>query len=575
MKLGNSWAKAIVINAVILILMLIFTDMSYETNDDYAISVRTLMGDPYTYFVNYFLCRFMIWLQGLIPTLNAFVLVQTALSFVALTCISALYLGRDRSFVASLIFVLILAIYSFDHYSVVQFTKTSALLLTAGMLMLIDAMTMRLAPGYYIGALLLFYLGSCFRMQSAVIAVGFAGLFLIFWIVENRRELIPEGYLNPGRLCVYVILLMLLAGSFAFHLWSNEINMSTKALKDYQDYSYERSWVIDYSDFKNYDKHKAEFDEMGLSKNDLYLINNWYFDYDGAASYDNLKAIAGEYGKSRQADAQSIEKAVRKCVREIISDIKDLSATGRHIIILVAIALAGLFLLRPRYWIYIVALGAATIMIYAGLYYMGRPAYRALYGIDLNATLWLLWYFDRSRYWIPEKDDKRGIAVFMRGSSVVVGVAFMLVLACGIYLCADRSGDKHRDIVEGLRSHELTQEIDANKDKVYVFSTREKKNTEPYAYPMMTPDPDENVFTFGGWGTMSPYLLDRMEAYQLENLFEDIIDNENVYVIEKKNVDRMEEYFNKWYGDKGKGKIKYHKVKEVDGKEIWQVVREP
>ena len=42
MWVKSNWAKAIVTNLVILILMLAFTDMSYETNDDYAIKRKLL-----------------------------------------------------------------------------------------------------------------------------------------------------------------------------------------------------------------------------------------------------------------------------------------------------------------------------------------------------------------------------------------------------------------------------------------------------------------------------------------------------------------------------------------------------
>ena len=52
MVFRNNWVKAILINGVILALAPIFSYMSYETNDDYAIAARLQAGDPYTGYVN-------------------------------------------------------------------------------------------------------------------------------------------------------------------------------------------------------------------------------------------------------------------------------------------------------------------------------------------------------------------------------------------------------------------------------------------------------------------------------------------------------------------------------------------
>ena len=68
---------------------------------------------------------------------------------------------------------------------------------------------------------------------------------------------------------------------------------------------------------------------------------------------------------------------------------------------------------------------------------------------------------------------------------------------------------------------------------------------------------------------------DRLHSYGLSNVFRDIIDNPQVYVIEDKRVDSMEEYFNRWYADPedGASAIRYEPVDEVDGYQIWSVVR--
>ena len=56
----NNWIKSLAVNMVILILVLVTTNLMYETNDDYAIAARIADGYPYVNFINYYLCRILI-----------------------------------------------------------------------------------------------------------------------------------------------------------------------------------------------------------------------------------------------------------------------------------------------------------------------------------------------------------------------------------------------------------------------------------------------------------------------------------------------------------------------------------
>ena len=59
--------------------------------------------------------------------------------------------------------------------------------------------------------------------------------------------------------------------------------------------------------------------------------------------------------------------------------------------------------------------------------------------------------------------------------------------------------------------------------------------------------------------------MDRLKKCGLNNLFEDIIDNEKVYVIDNSNAKHMEEYLNKWYGNRYKNKkIVYKKIDDIN-----------
>ena len=571
MLFRNNWIKALIINIIIFALIMIFTDMAYETNDDYAIAGRIVFGDPFAGYVSYFLCLPMIGLQQLLPSVNIFVGAQMLTSFFAFVCFTKLILDQGRGFLFDLMMVLIVCVYSFDHYSVIQFTKTAGLLTVVGLILICDAIIHRKNAGGYIWGFILLYLGAAFRFEMIAFSVGFAGLYLLFWGVRNRRALLPEGYLTPKKVAGYVICLILLAGTAGMYVLSNDQNKGTEELAEYNAYNDYRSAVLDYSIYDHYKEHPEAYEDVGITKNDFFLINSWYLDFDGAASEENLAKVTEIYGQAHHGGSASAAGPAKKFVKNTIKDIRNMSMPGIHIAILLILALLAIVRLRPGYWIYVLALGAAAVCLYLFLYYLGRPAYRTSYIIDLAATFWLLYYIDPERY-RAGRNGAPEAGIPTRAAAVLVTICVMVAAAAGCWTGYERGISKHDSIASQIRPSALTERIAKDTDHTYVFSTRQKKNLSSYADPLRAPEADANVLTFGSWGTKSPYIQEKMKARDLNNVFGDIIDNESVYVIEGRNKDRMEEYFTRWYGDENT-QICYESAGEVDGYELWQVVR--
>ena len=81
---------------------------------------------------------------------------------------------------------------------------------------------------------------------------------------------------------------------------------------------------------------------------------------------------------------------------------------------------------------------------------------------------------------------------------------------------------------------------------------------------------DRNVTGTGGWGVLSPYMLDRLAEFGVYNPIKDLIDNEKAFYVGNKNIKRLTEYYNKWYGTP-ETTIYMDQVDEVDGRKIWSV----
>jgi hypothetical protein len=137
------WLVSIAVNLAILFAVMHFAPMYYETNDDYSIACKIAEGYPYVGFVNYYLCRVLIVLQKLFTGVNIFMLSQIVMSCIAFTAVYRVLIERSREVTEWLLAAVVIAFFSFDHYSAIQFTKTSALLMASGLLYVAYAYTRR------------------------------------------------------------------------------------------------------------------------------------------------------------------------------------------------------------------------------------------------------------------------------------------------------------------------------------------------------------------------------------------------------------------------------------------------
>ena len=565
-KTKYSLLKSAAINAVILAAVLIATHMMYETNDDYAIASRIVDGYPEVNFVNYYLCLILVKLQEAIPSLNAYVIFMIAGSYLSFTCILKLIMDRTDQKIIHIASALVISVFSIDHYCTIQFTKTAALLTCASLMLMLDTLTRRRNLFHILIALIFLYAGAALRIDSLIAAIGFAGLYLIYWLFINRKSLKEEGYLTGGRIVLYIILLALTGGCYVFNHMSYLANTDTDDLKAYKEYSQARSDIVDFGVYDSYDKNASEYEKIGISENDLYLIDHWFFDYDGAASLDNLIKIK-QIDDAGEHESYTVTQAARSFYESATRSVRKLGYTGIHLIILCIIALWMLITLHPRHWLYIIATGAFAACLYLALHYLQRPAYRALYMADIGAAMWLLYSlstaFEYDRRIIGEKRRRPLLAMGICTSLIAVMLLLPLCIKCN----KSYEGIQYKRMPE-----ELSEYLERNSDSFFVFSTSEKKSAETYFTPWKAPDTaaEKNVMGTGSWGTKSPYVLDKLAVYGLRNPIKDLINNEKAYFIGNKRIGKISDYYNKWYGGDGKT-ILMEQVAEAGGYKIWKV----
>ena len=560
-----NWIIAIVVNVLILILVLKFNHLYYETNDDFGISRRLYDGFPYIGFVNYFLCKTIIFIQNIFPNINIFILSQLTLSFLSFIAIYKLIIDRSRRFSTGIIAAAIIAIFSLDHYSSVQFTKTAALLMCVGLVIVIDNHLHERFIRYYLLGYLLLYIGAAYRQKVMLPTMAFAGAFVFVNLITEYKEhknKITDKKSFRKEVIYLLIVAMLAMLPYGIDKLSDSINSSTDLLKTARSYHKERAKVTDYPTYQFYEENKAKYEEAGFSENDIYLVSHFLLDYDGAASYENLKKI-NEINYPSVVEHRSIQEAGTKFVTRTGRSILSLKIEGVHIIILLILSLILLIVSEPKKWLYVLMFGGLAVAMHISLYYIQRPQYRAFYTVDISVALWLLYVLSLESGKMAKK--KRLIAVTLL-SGVAIGYLFVPL--------AENTEIGYFQNVRKIQTETVSEFYNNNSDKFYICSTNAKKRHSSYLNPLEIPVKEKNATGQGGWGTLYPYELDQLAEFGMKNLVGDAIDNDNVYFVGTSKLNRLREYYNKWYGD-DRSEIVFVEVDKIENQKIFQIIKVP
>ena len=553
----RNWLISLAINIALIAAVFAVSELTYETNDDIAISAEIAAGYPYVGFVSVYLCRALIAIQNIFPGANIFVYAQLIMSFIAFTVIIRIILERQESVLVTVLAILVTAYFSLDHYGCLQFTKTSALLMTAGLLWVTDAYLYERKVFYFICAFALYFTGVAFRQKGMFPAIAYSAVFMAIWWLTNRKEFFKDRKLLPEAGLVLLIIVMMIV-PYGIDKASDAANASTPELRAGRLYQQERTQLTDYPFLKYTDQNMHEYEAAGFDENDLSLIDRWFFDYDGVASYENLKTINKINAPYVKAD-KSVFKAFKRAVKYSLESVVARDMNGWHIIFVLLIAVYLLAERRPGAWLYVLGAGALTIALYTVVYYMSRVQYRAIYVSDVNAVFWLLYCAAIGRR--AERKTAGNIVLAVTIAAVLISFPASLRTINGMY-------DYNSTLIE---SPEVTAYLEENPDNFYIIPTVIAGQPQSYLTPLKTPVFPDNAADTGGWDTMTPYRLKHLRAHGIENPVKDLINNPGVYFLGDFKVKGLTQYFNKWYCRNGE-KAEFIRVDEAGDLGVYQVV---
>ena len=563
---------AICINSAVLIFFLLFTNLRYGSNDDYAIGGAILIdGYYYLPFTNFFLGNLVGSIQKITLFWNAWVGCQIMFSFIAFVAMTYILLEKAKNSIwLRALAVCIVLVFACNHYSVVQFTQTAALLMVAGSIIIIYTIeyTSEKIPLIIGGCI--FLLGSWYRFKGINVAFGFALVFIVFLVFHHRKQIqscIKNNKFNRVQFIIVAVVILVVVGTNQLSIY---IHTSTPELKYFKEYNLARAQFMDYPKL-DYAENEAFFKELGISENDYILMSNWIHDSNTVASLENLRKI-NQHREREQAAQIDFSIFIYDFMKNTRYDVRDLTMRGINTVFLIMLAILILVAIRFRNWPVFICFAAAYFIFYLYLYVTGRYPYRASYIIDLAAAVWCVYAIKVSnlRSIFQRKSGSRSR---LPATLVAIAVVVFTVIILNGSNALKFTEPRLIPPLEGPST--ISQYMMDNPEKTFVLSARASRyNRTGSIYDSYTKlkTIGSNTFSFGGWAGLAPFENARLAERGLTNVFGDIIDDESVYVFELRDdrVRMLEQFFTDHYAPAGKI-IYFEHVKELGDVSLWQV----
>ena len=556
---------AVVLNLLIMSFCILVTSFTYTNGKDFYNSIFICQNHfYYSSEINYILAVIIGTIQYAVTDINAFVLVEVGLSFAAFTSITYVFADKfnfRKSFVFSMVINILFAL---NHYSTIDSNKTATLLLAGGFLMILNAIrNKRYNLPCWIGVAEILF-GAFYNIVYFFVALGFGVAFFLGDMIAKKKFRLDFQkffwYFRP-YLLMFLFVTLVTLGLTQF---SYSINHSSEESADYYRYSTLKD-SIDTLPFPDYSEHAEEFSEVGIESDCEYeLLKNGYYDDSKALNITSLELVSDI--QQRESD-KTVLYALNDWFEDMLGHVMGLDAFLIAAVVYLLISAVFIVYHKNRFaffpLFFVIAAFAASVTIR----YLFDGSDSRIYGIWVMMIVFLLFSFN----FVGLRSKMPAERLRTRNSFLIISCV-ALVLLFGAYTTMYMLNTPNR---ENDAPYNLITEINRRPDCYYVMDSASKqefdKYTENYIHPLwgFREGYLENLDSFGFHHNYE-MLRKRNLSY---NIYEALLTNRKIYVVDKYITFKKEKYFNVNYGKKYEN-IYYQLVKELDDYKIYEVVVE-
>lgn len=554
---------SIVLNLIIAVFCALVTSFHYDTMDDFY---NSMYISHYHYYysndINYILCILIGSLQFILGRFNCFVLALVGLSLTSFVSITYVFSDKYSKPVATVFSVIINILFALNHYSAVNSSKTSALLLAAGFLLILNAIrNKRYNLPCWIGVCEIL-LGSFFNYYYFFIAFGFAFAYFLADMIAKRKYKIAFRkffwYFRPFLL-MFAFVFMLTLG---LNQYSISVNTATEETANYYEYCNLTDAINNYP-YPDYKEYADEFSAVGLDSEDEYeLLKNSYYDSNTSLNNTTLQVVSDI---QQRTNNKNVLVEFGNVFVDIWRHIITFDSTALVMICLLILATIYIIYQKRRFcffpiFIIIIAIASSTVLRY---FFMAQDY--LTYGIWLLMFVMILNAFD-----FEQKRPLKHKELFELNLSkrIISGIAVLLLFVGSGFVYAAHlneidMSDKPVGLYLAIKKHpERYFVLDPNTATEYMTYT------DNYVHPLWGFSSSflDNIDTFGAFQRID----DRRKHNLNDNVYEAAVESKYVFIIDNSITFRKENYFTKYYSIENEP-IVYSQAEEISGYKIYKI----
>ena len=606
----------------------------YTGGDDPVICRLISNGEVSIGFMGYFFAWFVSIIQPLFSHLNFYYIFQDIICFVSLGLINYVFLCK-LSAKKGLFYSVLFNIVFFSFYIIViQFTNTSVIACTAGLVCIIYGCMYekrkRFRLTQIIGGAFLLLIGSQIRFDPFVslclVTAAFClGVFLAELFKNKKDSKFKNAFTKSVKKYAKTALVLIIAAAAVFgaNLASDAAKNSSPYYKEFSEYNKEVSRVIDYRT-ANFFANKDFYRSVGIdSFAEINVLKKWCID-DDFFTKEKLKKIA-DYSEEYAADGLGSRSSFNTLFSIVGNGIQERVKNG--VIIIDAVILVVVVFLLWILWLLAkekLRIVFPTI-VFAAIWGVLFAAVGGPFGGADNCNLLLLpicvftvvtaILYNRNQQIINLCVTLMSVALYIYLALSRIHFSAALCIYLPAYVLMIMSLDKNNRRKFGFKKHPkvleiilaavlvLTSVFTASQLFVkysYVEYPEEYKDVKEYmqSHPdnlflldgiyrddtnfnvLVKQDTPDNSITFGGWDKHSRTYQESMEKNGIKHLFPDAIDSNIIVVlfdywknpdIMAGKVSNLQMHYNNHYAPEGKY-IEFEKVKSFSRYEMYKVV---
>ena len=559
------------INVLLLGGLLIFFQPVIKSDDYYMseICYGSVSGnsDVHLVYNSIILGYILKFLLGIFPEIPWYVIIQIVCVFFAFFSLTYFFI-RSSSFHTGMSIGLLLVVFGYECYVKITFTKTSAILLGVGVFLVFsEYFNRRQELKIYILGLVNVCVGILFRNANVNMVLGIMiiiGISEILASIINKRK--KYFYIRTFFFLSIVFLI------FSLSKASDSLNKYMYSLNEewtqYYDNNHLKSQILDYTE-NNYELYEEEYENIGVSKNDLALIysNDMYdTEFLSEKKIESILSIANKDRNEKFIVSAFQKDNIIKFFRKMpLAYIKTPCFIVLFVFMLVILLQGNT---REKLW------GICTIiMVLAANYYLflkGRMLQPHVdVGIIFSACLVLLYFL-----------------MNMPLSLTFFSAQKRLSILTGFILCCNTIIDGYDSITAPYflnygsenacnpqKSREIMDILTEDKENLYVTTSKESVYSK-WSFDTFEVIPKGyfgNIYSLGS--ALWPSQKVSLEKYNVKNVYKELVDSDYIYFfvsddLEESGTQGIQTYINEHYDSNAK----MIKVKEFQSMNVYRCI---